>query len=286
MKEGQKFKVTEDCELLNFLLKCYPASSRKKVKSILTSGEVYYEGQVVTQFNKILKKGSIITIIPKKHYGNITDSRLKIIDETDSYIVVDKPAGLLTIATEKEKENTLYHIVANYVQSLHPQNKIYIVHRLDKDTSGLVLFAKDIKTKNYLQNHWNEMVLERGYWAVVEGVVPSEKGKIENYLEETKDYQVVVTKDKKKGKKSITLYERVKVEDNRSFLRLNLKTGRKNQIRVHMKSIGHPVIGDKKYGSTIDPYHRLALHAYSLVLKDPKTNEIKKWVSKIPKQLQ
>ena len=282
MKKDISFIVDKDTTLLDFLFICYPDGSRKKVKSLLQSGSVFHNGKKTTQFNEVLKKGDQIVLQRKKNYGKVMYSRLKIIEETDDYIVVDKPSGLLTISTAKEKEQTLYHIVSNYVKQIYPKNKIYIVHRLDRDTSGVVVFAKNEKTKHLYQNHWDEMVIERSYCAIVEGDMTS-SGTISNYLKENKEHMVYVTKDKKEGKLAITNYQVQKRENNQTWLRIQLKTGRKNQIRVHMQSLGHPVVGDLKYGATTNPYHRLALHADRLVILDPITQQKKVWVSPLPK---
>ena len=168
--------------------------------------------------------------------------KLKIIYEDKYLIVIDKPHNLLTIATEKEKENTLYHEVLMYEQKKHKSNKIFIVHRLDKETSGLVLFAKSIKIKELLQNNWKNV--KRYYVALVSGKV-NKTGEIKSYLKETKTLLTYSSKDKT-GKLAITKYKPIEITDKYSLLEIQILTGRKNQIRVHMQDIGHPIVGDKK----------------------------------------
>lgn len=192
--------------------------------------------------------------------------KLKIIYEDKKIIVVDKPAHLLTIATEKEKEKTLYHYVLEYLKCKNKNNRLFIVHRLDKDTSGLVLFAKDEKTKKYFQDNWQDV--KREYIALVEGTFEKKKDTIKSYLMENKFLKTYSTKNKKAGKEAITEYEVIKSNKKISLLRINILTGRKNQIRVHMSDINHPIVGDKKYGSKYNYLKRMALHAYRLSYKD------------------
>ncbi len=173
---------------------------------------------------------------------------------------------MLTIATEKKEEHTLYREASAYVKKQYPKNKIFIVHRLDKDTSGLVIFAKNQDTKNEFQNNWDKV--KREYIAIVEGKVPKQKDVLKSYLVEDKTYNVYSTKDSKKGKLAITEYEVLKQNNNFSLLKINIKTGRKNQIRVQLSDIGHPIVGDKKYKSKTNILKRLALHANLIEYKD------------------
>ena len=193
--------------------------------------------------------------------------KLKIIYEDKDIIVVYKKSGLLTISTSIEKEKTLYHEVLLYLKSKN--NKVFIVHRLDKDTSGLVIFAKNIQTKKYLQNNWQDF--QKFYITAVHGKLNKSKGIIQSYLKESSTYQVYSTKSKN-GKLAITEYEVINEKDNLSLLKITLKTGRKNQIRVHMHDINHPVLGDKKYGIK-DNYKVLYLQCYYLKIIHPKSKK-------------
>ena len=195
-----------------------------------------------------------------------------ILFEDDHIIVVNKPSGLLTIATNKEKEKTLYHIVREYLVSKNKNAKVFIVHRLDKDTSGIVLFAKDEKTKNKLQENWNEYVSLREYIAVVHGTLKKKEDRIVEYLKETKTNLVYTTK-KDDGKEAITNYKVLKENNQYSLVSIFLETGRKNQIRVAFQSLKNPIVGDKKYGDKNDSENRLYLHANRLKIYYP---EIKK----------
>jgi len=184
--------------------------------------------------------------------------KLDIIYEDRTMIAVNKPAHLLTIATQDEKFNTLYHKVYEYEKKKNKNNKIFIVHRLDKDTSGIVLFAKSQKLKESLQANWNTLAKKREYIAIVEGKLENDKGRIKEYLTETKSLLTIKTSEAK-GKLAITDYEVLRKEKNFSVLKINIKTGRKNQIRVAMQGINHPIIGDKKYGSKKNPLRRICI---------------------------
>lgn len=208
--------------------------------------------------------------------------KLNIIYEDKHLLVVSKPAKLLCVSTPKEKERTLYHEVYTYLKQKNKQNKVFIVHRLDKDTSGIVLFAKDIKTKTILQNNWNNIAIERKYLARVEGITPSE-GIIKNHLQENKNHIVYVTKNPS-DPLAITKYQKISTTKNTTLLDVEILTGKKNQIRVALNSIGHPIIGDSKYGSkTKSP--RMLLHAYKLTIIHPYTHEKKIFTSQPPQEL-
>ena len=205
--------------------------------------------------------------------------KLDIIYEDKELIVVNKSAKKLTIATNKGELNTLYHEVYEYVHKKNKRNRIFIVHRLDKDTSGVVLFSKNEKLKYLLQDNWND-ITKRSYLAIVEGIV-KDKGTVKSYLKETKTL-LTYSSNKKDGKLAITEYEPISYHNKNTLLKINIKTGRKNQIRVHMKDIGHPIIGDKKYGSKKDLYKRMTLHAYELELIHPITKKKMVFTAKIP----
>ena len=199
-----------------------------------------------------------------------TKNKLNILYEDKFIIVVNKPSNLLTMSTEKEKERTLFHYVFEYLKKKNKNNKVFIVHRLDKDTSGIVIFAKDEQTKFYLQNNWDSF--KRNYVAVVNGKVKNDKGIIKSYLMETKTHLTYSVKDKN-GKLAITEYEKILENKKYTMLSLKLKTGRKNQIRVGLADMGNPIVGDKKYGIKKDPIRRMALVANTLIFIHPKTKE-------------
>ena len=212
--------------------------------------------------------------------------KLDIIYEDKYLLVVNKPTKILCVATLKEKENTLYHEASLYVKKKHKSNKIFIVHRLDKDTSGVVVFAKDEKTKKILQDNWDKYAINREYISLVKGHIKPEKNTLKNKLVETKTNLVYVDDKSKLGKLAITKYELINYKDNNSLIKINILTGKKNQIRVQLDYIGYPVVGDNKYGKNKSFYNRLMLHANLLELIHPITNEKLQLVARIPKEFE
>ncbi|MBQ3307712.1 MAG: RluA family pseudouridine synthase [Bacilli bacterium] len=259
-----KIVVEKDGELLDYLFE-HLDMPKKRIKQYLSHGSIYVNNHKTTQFNTKVVAGTNIVID--------TDSKEKktlpfeILFEDDNIIVVNKPSGLLSIATNKEKEKTLYHIVRDYLVGKNKNNKIFIVHRLDKDTSGVVIFAKNEKIKNQLQEHWNEYVELREYVAVVHGKLKVKEDRVTQFLKETKTNLVYVARDKD-GKEAITNYKVLKENKDYSSLSITIETGRKNQIRVLFSSLGCPIVGDKKYGIK-DGEDRLYLHANRLKLYYP-----------------
>lgn len=261
-----KLVVKKDSELLEYLYENLDMP-KKRVKQYLTHGAIYVNNNKVKQYNYHLIPGMNITIDTESK--NKKTLPFEVLFEDDQIIVVNKPSGLLTIATTKEKERTLYHIVREYLVSKDRNARVFIVHRLDKDTSGIVVFAKDEKTKNQLQENWNEYVSLRGYVAVVHGHLKEQSGRIVQKLLETKTNLVYVSKTKE-GKEAITNYKIIKQNDNYSLVDISIETGRKNQIRVAFQTLRHPIVGDKKYGEKGDKESRLYLHANRLKLYHPR----------------
>lgn len=265
------FIVKEDVMLLEFLIQNIKNKSKNNIKNLLTNKMIKVNNKVITKYNYILKINDKVEIIKKV----LED--IDIIYEDNDLIVVNKPSGLLTVSTEKETEKTLYKYVSSYIKKINKKMKIFIVHRLDKDTSGIVVFAKNEKIKKILQDNWNEMVT-RKYYAVVDGILKEKQGVIKSYLKEGKNYK---TYSSKSGELAITEYKVIE-EKNNTLLEINIKTGKKNQIRVHLNDINHPIIGDKKYNSKIEA-SRLMLHAYKLYFTNPINN--KKYCFEIEKPL-
>ncbi len=283
-RKGQsEWTVQADVELINFLRDNLPKQSRNNVKSILSHGQVRVNNRVVTQYNHRLQKGQMVKVNWDLLREEKRESGLKIVYEDPNIIVIEKPPGLLTIASDKEKVNTAYHYVTDYVRQNHTAERIFIVHRLDRDTSGLMLFAKNEKFKHQLQDAWKGMLIERAYLAVVQGQVKQERGMVKSWLKE-KNMVMYSSSKMGNGKEAITHYRVLKSSYRYSLLEIKLETGRKNQIRVHMKDIGHSIIGDKKYGSTINPIARLGLHAHILAFQDPLAGTTMRFETGIPAQ--
>lgn len=207
--------------------------------------------------------------------------KLYIIYEDKYLIIINKPSGILTISRDNRNDKNLYDEVKEYVKKQNPKNKIFIVHRLDKDTSGLIIFAKNEKVKRILQTNWTKV--KRYYYAVVNGIV-KENNHLENYLLETKTHDVIITKDKKKGILAITNFEVMEYNKKYTLLNIEIKTGRKNQIRVQLANIKHPIVGDKKYGNK--EKIPLCLQAYRLEFLHPITNKNIEIEIKLPKNLE
>ena len=206
---------------------------------------------------------------PKKHQPK----GLEIMYEDRDLLVVNKSNGLLTVGTDREKDKTAYALLNNYVQKGNPRskNRVFIVHRLDRDTSGILVFAKSEKAKRYLQENWASF--DKIYFAVVYGKLKDKEGIITSYLLENKAHRMYSVNDSAKGKLSKTGYKVVKESKRFSLLEINLFTGRKNQIRVHLSEKGHPVAGDKMYGNANKGIKRLALHAASITILHPFTRK-------------
>lgn len=281
----KEFKVKEECELLAFLFEKFPNLSRNAVKSILSGHFVAVNGAPVTQFNLKLSKDDIV-IVSKQRITKKTRQDLPIIFEDDELIVINKPSGLLTIPSDNEKGRTAYRMVNDYVQQKDKHSRIFVVHRLDEDTSGVLMFAKNPKIKDILQKNWSEIVLQRGYYAVVEGRMEKLEDTYIDYLKENALNLMYVTDDRKNGKKCITQYKVLKSNKLYSLLDVNIDTGRKNQIRVQLGHRGHHVIGDDKYGEPADPIKRLGLHAYKLKFVHPLSKKIYEFKSKMPKEFE
>ena len=264
-----KLVVEKDSELLDYLY-THLDMPKKRIKQYLTHGSIFVNNNKTTKYNYPLVSGMNITI--DTDHKNKRELPFDVLFEDEHIIVVNKPTGLLTIATEKEKEKTLYHIVREYLVNKDRTARIFIVHRLDKDTSGIVLLAKDEATKNKLQEHWNEYVSLREYVAVVHGILEKKEDRIVQNLKETKTNLVYIAKGDD-GKEAITNYKVIKETDHYSMVSIQLETGRKNQIRVAFASMKNPIVGDKKYGDSTDKENRLYLHANRLKLYYP---EIKK----------
>ena len=323
---GQQYIVKRDgALLLDYLRELYPESSRTSLKNMLSKGQVLVNGQQCTAFDFPLKKGGKITILPKTvsiaraTLSNAKDELeaegVKIYFEDDDYLVVDKPAGLLTVSSARgskakggHKEKTLYAILNAYVKEaartrrkediaagVRPDRstaKVWIVHRIDRGTSGVLVFAKNEKAKDILQSRWRDLVGERYYTAILERKVEKESGAVQSYLlENPKSLKMISLPEEAPGAQlAITHYQVLdyihKGKGIYTLTRFSLTTGRKNQIRVHAAQMGNPVAGDEKYGAQTDPIRRLALHATSLEFRHPFTGKTLRFVSPLPESFE
>ncbi len=274
-------KVEEEGLLLETILKLFNEQSHKKLKSYLKNNSVFVNGKSITAYNYKVKKDDIIEI--RKDYKTHKKCPLKILYEDEYFLVIEKPAHLLTIATTKEKEKTAYHMMRQFIKERNSKDKIFILHRLDKDTSGVVIFVKDERVKELLQNDWNNLIEDREYIAVVPKGIKSYTN-YTCYLKEDSNYKVHVTNEKN-GKKAITSITVLKEKKNYALVKLNIKTGRKNQIRAVLSYLGYPIVGDTKYTSDIKA-KRLLLHASKIVLTNPNNKKKYTFESKLPREFQ
>ncbi|MBY0014263.1 RluA family pseudouridine synthase [Paenibacillus typhae] len=279
----KSYTVKEPAELLPFLLDSLSGRGRNSVKSLLSRGQVSVDGKAVTKHNYPLQPGQTVAIDLEKQVQAKEMAGLTIVHEDDDLIVIQKDAGLLSIATGDENEQTAYRQLMEHVRLGNPRNRIFVVHRLDRDTSGVMMFAKSEAVQQKLQNNWKDMVKERSYVALVEGAVKKAEGTISSWLKETSTLKMYSSPHEGDGQHAVTHYKLIQANRHFSLLEVRLETGRKNQIRVHMADIGHPIAGDKKYGAETKAVGRLGLHARVLSFVHPTTGDLLTFESPIPK---
>ena len=275
--------VSEPTQLMAFLIAQLPHKNRSNIKSLLSNKQILVDGKVFTQFNHPLQPGQVVTVAANRAPETTQYRGLTILYEDPSLIVINKQSGLLSMATNKERDRTAYGILSDYLKKANPKNKIFIIHRLDRETSGVMMFAKSEKVQRLMQESWNDTTKERTYVALVEDVPEPPNGTVSSYLRESKALIVYSSQNPENGQFSITNYNVLKAANGYALLELELETGRKNQIRVHMQDIGHPIVGDAKYGAATNPIGRLGLHAERLAFEHPITGERMQFVAPVPK---
>ena len=297
MKKRQDtvLRVEADMELLPFLLSKMGGMTRTSIKQLLGQRRVTVNGAIQTRHDVPVHQGDTVTISSGRGNGELHHPKLSIVYEDEWLIVVEKKVGLLTVPTYPgSTETTAFSILKNYVKHQDVHNGIYVVHRLDRETSGLLVFAKTPELQEYMRTYWRQLVTKRTYVALVEGILDKKSGKITTWLTEDKRNAVVYSSPTDDGgQMAVTNYKVLKElpaeSDNDiplSLIELNLETGRTNQIRVHMQSIGHPVIGDRKYGhgNEYSPVDRLCLHARILEFIHPATEQKVHFETPVPKE--
>ena len=271
-----KLVVKNESLLLDYLEKNLDMS-HKNIKNYLKHGSIYVDGVRTTKFDYPLNKNSVIII--NTNSKNTNSLPFDILYEDENIIVVDKPSGILSIATKSEKDVTVYHMIREYLKSKNKSFKVFVIHRLDKDTSGVLMFAKNEYSKKIFQDNWDDLVKVRSYIAIAHGIMDRKEQTLINYLKETSTNLVYVSRNNE-GKKAITSYKVLKEKNNYSKLQIYIDTGRKNQIRVQLANINHPILGDKKYGK--DSEKRLYLHADRLEIYNPILKKNMTFISKLP----
>ncbi len=278
----ETYHASAEIPLLEFLIQEMPERKRTTIKNLLSHSQIAINGVPVTQFDTRVKPGDEVKANLTREFRLFYNRRLKLIYEDDDIIVVNKGYGLLSMGTDKIKDGTAYSILREYLKWKDPRNKLFIVHRLDRDTSGLMVFAKTQQAKETLQYNWNNMVLSRKYLAVVEGRPEPAEGEIRSYLAENSRFEVYSTNNPEEGQLAVTRYKTLQSRYGYSLMEVSLDTGRKNQIRVHMKDLGHPISGDRRYGAKSSPIHRMALHAQTLRFVHPTTRKDMNFTTPVP----
>lgn len=281
-KAIQSYPVKQSMILMDFLRAELKQMSRNNIKSLLTRKQVMVDGAPISQYNFVLSPGDIVMIGKFSTQTNVLPTP-KIIYEDDEILVIDKPSGLLTIASDNEKTETAFRLMMDYVRIKDPHLRLYVVHRIDRDTSGVLMFCKNESLRDEMQKQWNSIVSKRGYYAIVDGIPKEKKKTIHTWLHKTTT-QMMYSKNYEddEGKEAITHYVVKKELKNHAFLDVRIDTGRKNQIRVHLKELGHTVIGDDKYHAVTNPIKRLGLHAYALEMIHPITEKKLAFFSPLP----
>lgn len=274
--------VCEDSLLLEFLLANMKGESRSKIKATLQGRGVKVNGKTVTRFDYPLKRGMKVAVSKSKRNVDVLNSRyVKIVYEDRFLVVIEKNTGILSMAAGHSSLN-VKSVLDDYFRKSRQKCTAHVVHRLDRDTSGLMIYAKDIQTEQILEHNWHDIVYDRRYVAVVSGEMEDDEGTVANWLKDNKAYVTYSSPVDNGGKYAVTHFHTLDRTTEHSLVEFILETGRKNQIRVHSADMGHPVCGDVKYGNGDDPLHRLCLHAYVLCFYHPVTNKPMEFDTMIP----
>lgn len=272
--------VKENAPLLEYLINNV-SESRSKLKATLQGRGIAVNGRMVTQFDYQLKAGDKIIISRHKKQNQFKSRYVKIVYEDRWLVVVEKNIGILSMAAGHSSLN-VKSVLDDYFLKSRQKCRAHVVHRLDRDTSGLMVYAKDIETEQILEHNWHQIVYDRRYVAVVSGEMEQDNGTIANWLKDNKAYITYSSPTDNGGKYAVTHFQVLNRTTEHSLVEYKLETGRKNQIRVHSADMGHPVCGDVKYGNGDDPIHRLCLHAYMLCFTHPVTGERMEFATPIP----
>lgn len=274
--------VCEDSLLLEFLLANMKGESRSKIKATLQGRGVKVNGKTVTRFDYPLKRGMKVAASKSKRNVDVLNSRyVKIVYEDRFLVVIEKNTGILSMAAGHSSLN-VKSVLDDYFRKSRQKCTAHVVHRLDRDTSGLMIYAKDIQTEQILEHNWHDIVYDRRYVAVVSGEMEDDEGTVANWLKDNNAYVTYSSPVDNGGKYAVTHFHTLDRTTEHSLVEFRLETGRKNQIRVHSADMGHPVCGDVKYGNGDDPLHRLCLHAYVLCFYHPVTNKPMEFDTMIP----
>ncbi len=275
------FKVVEPAQLIAFIMEKMHGVSRNRAKALISNRVVLVNNTITTHPLAELKPGDVVQLDRSKHKKSFHCKELDIVFEDPYLFVIDKHPGLLSMSNNS-RQQTVQTVLNRYLEKGGGRNTSHLVHRLDRDTSGLMVYAKDVQTQQSLINSWQQLVTDRRYLALVKGEFQQTRGRIQSWLTEDKKFVTHSSPVDNGGKYAVTHYNVLASSNGYSLVECELETGRKNQIRVHMADLGHPVVGDRKYGSDEDPMRRLGLHAYMLSFTHPVTGKYLRFETPVP----
>ena len=275
------FKVVEPAQLIAFVMEKMHGVSRNRAKALISNRVVLVNNAITTHPLAELKPGDVVQLDRSKHKKSFHCKELDIVFEDPYLFIIDKHPGLLSMSNNS-RQQTVQTVLNRYLEKGGGRNTSHLVHRLDRDTSGLMVYAKDVQTQQSLINSWQQLVTDRRYLALVKGEFQQTRGRIQSWLTEDKKFITHSSPVDNGGKYAVTHYNVLASSNGYSLVECELETGRKNQIRVHMADLGHPVVGDRKYGSDEDPMRRLGLHAYMLCFTHPVTGKHLRFETPVP----
>ena len=275
------FKVVEPARLIVFIMEKMHGVSRNRAKALISNRVVLVNNTITTHPLAELKPGDVVQLDRSKHKKSFHCKELDIVFEDPYLFIIDKHPGLLSMSNNS-RQQTVQTVLNRYLEKGGGRNTSHLVHRLDRDTSGLMVYAKDVQTQQSLINGWQQLVTDRRYLALVKGEFEQTRGRIQSWLTEDKKFVTHSSPVDNGGKYAVTHYNVLASSNGYSLVECELETGRKNQIRVHMADLGHPVVGDRKYGSDEDPMRRLGLHAYMLCFTHPVTGKHLRFETPVP----
>ncbi|GGN92592.1 RluA family pseudouridine synthase [Saccharibacillus kuerlensis] len=281
--QSRSFTVTQPAELLAFLLEHMKGMGRNSVKSVLAHGQVRVDGTVVTLYNHPLEPGQTVVVGKERAKPKMKLSGMRILHEDDDVIVIRKEAGLLSMSASREEDNTVYRQLMGHIRQTNQQGRLFALQLLEKDASGVMLLAKTEAAKEALHEQWNTGTAKQSYMVLVEGKVKTESDTVTSWLRETKTMKMYASRKEGDGLHAVLHYKLLKSGSQMSLLEVTTETNRKNQIRAQFEDIGHPVVGDKKYGSTLRTLGRLGLHVHQLTFVHPTTGKTMKFDTEAPK---
>ena len=276
------YVIDREAPLLEWMLSALPGS-KTKIKAILQGHGIKVDGKQITQFDFPLKPGMKVSVSKSKKNDTFKSRYVNIVYEDRWLVVIEKKIGILSMAAGHSSLN-VKSVLDDYFKRTRQKCTAHVVHRLDRDTSGLMIYAKDMQTEQLLERDWHGTVFDRRYVAVVSGEMEEDEGTIANWLKDNAAYVTYSSPVDNGGKYAVTHFHTLKRTTEHSLVEFRLETGRKNQIRVHTSDMGHPVCGDIKYGNGDDPLHRLCLHAYVLCFYHPVTGKPMEFETPIPAQ--